>query len=163
MALIFVDCEAVGPCPKLGNLTEFGAVERKSKQTFHGKIWNTIPSEKNKAIPKIIDLANAPNEVFYLFAEWLAQFGNRHTFISDNPAYDWQWINDGFHVHLENNPFGFSARRIGDLYAGAKGNFYDANDWKKYRKTVHDHNPVNDALGNLEAFDEFCKIYKINV
>jgi len=27
------------------------------------------------------------------------------------------------------------------------------SDWKKLRITDHDHNPVHDALGNLEAFD----------
>ncbi len=51
------------------------------------------------------------------------------------------------------NPFGHSARRIGDFYAGLVGDFTDASSWKKLRVTVHDHNPVHDAMGNLEAFE----------
>lgn len=31
--------------------------------------------------------------------------------------------------------------------------FTDGSSWKKLRVTVHDHNPVNDAIGNLEAFE----------
>ncbi|MDA2923001.1 hypothetical protein MYX07_07095 [Patescibacteria group bacterium AH-259-L07] len=34
--LIFVDCEANGKCPRMGQLTEFGAVAYPSKATFHG-------------------------------------------------------------------------------------------------------------------------------
>ena len=32
--LIFVDCEAVGQCPVLGELTEFGAVDFKTRELF---------------------------------------------------------------------------------------------------------------------------------
>ncbi len=39
MALIFVDCEAPfgAGAPSVGDMTEFGAVEFKTKETFHGK------------------------------------------------------------------------------------------------------------------------------
>ena len=47
------------------------------------------------------------------------------------------------------NPFGYSARRIGDLYCGMNKDMNKT--WKHLRKTVHDHNPVNDAKGNAEA------------
>jgi hypothetical protein len=30
--------------------------------------------------------------------------------------------------------------------------------WKKYRKTSHTHNPVDDAMGNAEAILEFQKM-----
>jgi hypothetical protein len=70
--------------------------------------------------------------------------------MSDNPAFDWQWINYYFHRYLGENPFGYSARRIGDVYCGAMGNM--RAKWKHLRKTVHDHHPVNDAKGNAEAF-----------
>jgi hypothetical protein len=53
------------------------------------------------------------------FAGWLEKNSKgRAIFISDNPAFDWQFINYYFHRFLGQNPFGFSARRIGDLYAG---------------------------------------------
>jgi hypothetical protein len=47
------------------------------------------------------------------------------------------------------NPFGYSGRRIGDMYCGmVKDSFAK---WKHLRRTKHDHHPVNDAKGNAEA------------
>lgn len=154
MALIFTDCEAYGGCPRTGQLTEFGAVEYETRKTFHGIVVPSRPSPSNPAIPEPVEEFNAEREIriFSDFAAWLSQFKGRPVFVSDNPAFDWQWINDGFHRCLGKNPFGFSARRISDFYAGLCGNFYKTQDWKKYRKTPHDHNPVNDAMGNVEAF-----------
>ena len=137
--LIFVDCEApfgVGS-PAVGDMTEFGAVEFNSRLTFHGK--------------------DCSKDTIQLFDFWLAGLGDHPVFISDNPAYDWQWINFYFWKYLNRNPFGHSARRIGDFYAGLTGNFHNANKWKRLRVTKHDHNPVNDAMGNAEAFARMLK------
>ncbi len=134
--LIFVDCEGYGPAPTLNNDSkfEFGAVDYKSKQSFHGQ--------------------GGTKETFDKFYEWLSQFKGRVVFISDNPAYDWQFVNYYFHKFLGCNPFGHSARRISDFYAGIRGDFFDSTNWKKWRITKHDHNPVHDALGNVEAFQK---------
>jgi hypothetical protein len=48
---------------------------------------------------------------------------------------------------------GDEAMRIADFYAGLRGDFYETQDWKRFRITAHDHNPVNDAMGNVEAFE----------
>ncbi|HEY5721587.1 MAG TPA: 3'-5' exoribonuclease [Allosphingosinicella sp.] len=86
------------------------------------------------------------------FAAWLGELTkDRPVFWSDNPAFDWQWINHGFAVAGMRNPFGFSARRIGDLYAGLKRSVRNTQGWKKLRRTDHDHDPLNDAKGNAEA------------
>jgi hypothetical protein len=74
-------------------------------------------------------------------------------FVSDNPAFDFQWINYGFQHALGRNPFGHSARRISDFYAGLVGDFSNSQSWKRLRITRHDHNPVHDAMGNVEAFE----------
>jgi hypothetical protein len=136
VSFIFVDCEApfgVGS-PAVGDMTEFGAVEYKSRRTFHG--------------------TDCSKFTFELFAAWLTEVSDgKSIFVSDNPAYDWQWINFYFWKHLGGNPMGFSARRIGDFYAGLRGDFSKANHWKHLRRTVHDHNPVNDAMGNCEALE----------
>ncbi len=149
--LIFVDCEAYGKSPSTGILTEFGAVAYPSRDTFHGVLAERQPAE-GSAMPR--KLANE-KEIFEKFEQWLLKTTNNElpVFISDNPAFDWQWINDGFWKTIGRNPFGHSARRIGDFYAGLVEDFTDSSSWKKFRITPHDHNPVHDAMGNLEAFE----------
>lgn len=162
MSLIFVDCEADGPCPGLGELTEFGMVEYKTRQTFHGVLWYSKPDATNPAISRrdpgaIQKTAENRVQIFRAAADWLNLFGDRVIFVSDNPAFDFQWINHGFWHALGYNPFGHSGRRISDFYAGLCNNFYRTQQWKRFRKTPHDHNPVNDALGNVEAFEQLLK------
>lgn len=134
--LIFVDCEGHGVAPTLNDalLFEFGAVAFKDSSSFHGK--------------------GATKDTFESFDKWLGErsFDRRPVFVSDNPAYDWQFINYYFHLFLGKNPFGWSARRISDFYAGLVGDFSKTQKWKQLRITEHDHHPVHDALGNLEAF-----------
>ena len=132
MTLVFVDCEAPygKGSPAVADMTEFGAVID-PRTTYHGT-----------------DCSEATMQAF---AGWLRKW-DRPTFMSDNPAYDWQWINFYFWKYGIDNPFGFSARRIGDYYAGLVGDFRAASNWKRLRVTKHDHNPVNDAMGNYEAF-----------
>ena len=79
MALIVVDCEApfgVG-APSVGDMTEFGAVDVNALQagrveTFHG--------------------VDCSEDTFRQFREWLEP-RSPVAFVSDNPAYDFQWIN----------------------------------------------------------------------
>jgi hypothetical protein len=152
VTLIFVDCEADynSPCPGLGEgMTEFGAVEYALRQTFHGLPRMDFDREFPAADPWYATMIE--------FESWLHQFREPYIFVSDNPAYDWQWINYHFHHALKRNPFGHSARRIGDYYAGLVGDFRAASKWKKLRITKHDHNPVNDAMGNVEAFERILK------
>jgi hypothetical protein len=133
--LIFVDCEGTGGAPSVGHLREFGAVHYSSRATFYGK--------------------DDSKETFEAFDSWLKEIlpGTKPVFVSDNVAYDWQWINCCFWKHLGCNPFGHSGRRISDFYAGLTGNFRNTQKWKRLRITKHDHNPVNDAMGNVEAFE----------
>jgi hypothetical protein len=156
--LIFVDCEATGPCPGLGELTEFGAVEYESRQTFHGVLFEAKPKAEKSVIRELTGKAFDQVAVFTAFEGWIQSVTNgRAIFVSDNPAYDFQWINYGFHHALGRNPFGHSGRRISDFYAGLQGDFYQTQAWKRLRVTTHDHNPVNDALGNVEAFERILK------
>lgn len=161
MSLIVVDVEADGPIPGKYSMVCFGAVlvDATLEKTFYGttkpisELWipdalavSGINREQHQQFGE-------PKQTMEIFSEWLAQNSKgRPVFISDNPAFDWQWINWYFHFYLGKNPFGFSARRIGDLYCGMKMDTGLNNEWKrKFRKTAHDHNPVNDAKGNAEA------------
>ena len=156
--LIFVDCEATGPCPGRGELTEFGAVEYASRQTFHGVLFASRPSAANPALSEVTGEALDPVEVYTAFEEWIRSVTkDRPIVVSDNPAFDFQWINHGFHHALGRNPFGHSGRRISDFYAGLVGNFGQSQGWKRLRVTPHDHNPVNDAMGNVEAFERILR------
>ena len=155
--LIVVDVEADGPIPVQYSMVCFGAVRvRDLGNTFYGE---TAPISSD-FIPEALAVSGFSREeheamldpltTMMRFGRWLAQFDNP-VFVSDNPAFDWQWINYYMHYYYGMNPFGFSARRIGDYYAGLNKNWNDANSWKKLRKTKHTHNPVDDAIGNAEA------------
>lgn len=100
-----------------------------------------------------------PKIVMEKFAAWLDRNSEgRPVFVSDNVAFDWQFINYYFHRFLGRNPFGFSGRRIGDIYAGLVKDAYRATEWNKYRVTKHTHNPVDDARGNAEALRKFREL-----
>lgn len=152
-----MDVEAIGTSPYRGLMTEFGAVLM-NNESFHGKIYNTHLDPDNNAVP-IIDSPHSPlTRVLAKFDTWLRQnIKGRPIFVSDNPAYDWQWISAAFDSCLMDNPFGHSARRIGDFYAGLEGDFYSTQGWKSLRKTPHTHNPVDDARGNMEALTELIR------
>lgn len=161
MSYIVVDVEADGPIPYKYSMVCFGAVvvEPSLSKSFYGKV-KPISGEWIPDALAVSGFSRAqhlqfddPEPVMKSFAAWLTEnTKGRPIFISDNPAFDWQWINWYFHTYLHKNPFGFSARRIGDLYCGMKMDAGLNNEWKRrLRKTRHDHNPLNDALGNAEA------------
>jgi len=154
MGLVFVDCEATGLSPASGVLTEFGAVDFSTRETFHGVLWDSEPEPEHPATSRITGARYDAVDVFSRFDAWLARLseGRQPVFVSDNPAYDFQWINYGFDATLGRNPFGHSGRRIADFYAGLHRDFRRTQEWKRLRRTPHDHNAVNDAMGNVEAF-----------
>lgn len=158
MPNVFVDCEG-GPAPSVGiGLREFGAVIHPTMKAFHGKIQTKDGKVFENEITADDVRETVQGSADYVFLEfdlWLARECKglgAPKFVSDNPAYDWQFINDGFWRILGRNPFGFSARRIGDFYSGLVGDWYRTQAWKKLRITRHNHHPVNDALGNCEAW-----------
>lgn len=155
---VFVDCEAIGPVPSDSRgwvMTEFGAVDYYTRKTFHGVLFDSRPSAANPAIPELVPNSKGYPRLIIAndFKAFLDGLGSgKPTFVSDNPAYDFMWIAHMFATVGLDNPFGHSGRRIGDFAAGLRGDFGGAQEWKKLRKTKHDHNPVNDAMGNVEAF-----------
>lgn len=156
---IIVDVESDGGIIGKHSLVCFGAVvlDRGLKRTFYGK---TKPIS-DSYIPEALAVSgftreqhltfDEPEKVFKKFADWIvAECGNdRVVLLSDNNGYDASWINWYFLTYLGRNPFGHSSRRIGDMFSGW---FNDpAYQWKRHKRTKHDHNPVNDAKGNAEA------------
>jgi DNA polymerase III epsilon subunit-like protein len=161
MSYIVVDVEADGPIPSKYSMVCFGAVvvEPSLTKTFYGKtkpiseLWVPDALAVSGFSREDHEKFEEPALVMQNFYNWLTENSQgKAVFISDNNAFDWQWINYYFHYYLGKNPFGFSSRRIGDLYCGMKMDTGLNSEWKRaLRKTTHDHNPVNDAKGNAEA------------
>jgi len=167
MSYFSVDIEADGPIPFKYSMVCFGAVivEPGLSRTFYGRTkpisteWNPEALAVSGFSREQHEQFDDPKVVMQNFAIWIEKNNSdeRPIFITDNLAFDWQWINFYFHYFLGRNPFGFSGRRIGDLYSGLEKDLRAG--WKrKLRKTSHDHHPVNDAKGNAEALLEMHKM-----
>jgi hypothetical protein len=157
--LIFVDCESSGISPVNGTLTEFGAVNFGTRQTFYGQLFTCKPDPANPAVSIVGDRVATDEGVATRLATWLKLVkGGRPVFVSDNPAWDFMWIAGMFDKAGLPNPFGHSGRRISDFWAGFQVDWSNTQKWKHFRKTKHDHNPVNDAMGNVEAFDHILEM-----
>lgn len=157
---IFVDVEALGTSPVNGTMTEFGAVHEPSRKTFYGVLFKGTPDPVTPAVPIVGKQVATDLEVASAFTIWLKEVGRneRPVFVSDNVAYDWQWIAGMFDKANIPNPFGHSGRRISDFWAGLNHNWGETQSWKQFRETAHDHNPVKDAMGNVEAFQRIKEV-----
>lgn len=169
---ISVDVEADGPTPVLNSMLEIGAQVVGKKDCFHCYMAprnNTTWSDAALgAIGKTREeTLKYPNWIIgiRLFRNWLITLkgdDNRLVFWSDNPGFDWQFVNAYLHLVEGSNPFGFSSRRIGDLYAGLMGDKNKHTQWKKFRKTKHTHNALDDAKGNAEALAHILSLSNRN-
>lgn len=160
MSYIVVDVESDGPLLGTNSMVCFGAVlidkQHKLDKTFYAETHPISESYDSEALA-ISGFNRLQHREFpcssiamWQFKEWISKVSiGIPILISDNNGYDASWINWYFHYHNLKNPFGWSSRRIGDMFAGFMN---DARyKWKKHRKTSHDHHPVNDAKGNAEA------------
>ena len=140
MSYFIVDVEADGPFPGVYSMVSFGAVkvDNELNHTFYSEVIRPIATQYDEEALSIsgvtrdqqLDSLIYPNEVMSEF--------------------DWQFINGYFIMYNDGyNPFGWSSRRLSDMFAG----FYQnaRYSWKKHRKTKHTHHPVDDAMGNAEA------------
>ncbi len=157
MSYIVVDVESDGELLGVNSMVCFGAVLVKDmSKTFYGQTKPLSKTYKEEALA-ISGFTRAeheqfddPVEVMCEFAEWIKTVSkDKPVLISDNNGYDAAWINYYFHKFYGSNPFGWSSRRIGDLYCGMQ---MKANaPWKHLRDTTHTHHPVDDAKGNAEV------------
>lgn len=159
MSYIVVDVESDGPIPHDYSMVCFGAVivEPSLSKTFYGQLK---PISKNY-IPDALAVSgfsreqheqfDDPATVMTNFAQWVKEnTQGAPIFISDNLAFDWMFIAWYLHHFTDSCPFGWSGRRIGDLYCGLVKD--SRAKWKWMREPFkHTHNPVDDALGNANA------------
>jgi len=168
---VVVDVESDGGIQGTHSLVCFGAVivEPGLKRTFYGK----VKPISDIYIPNALAVSgfsreehltfDDPQIVFLEFQKWLNENckDSRPVLISDNNGYDAAFVNWYFLTYVGTNPFGWSSRRIGDLFAGATGNMYFK--WKKHRITPHSHMPVDDAVANAEALLYLQKTYGLKI
>lgn len=153
-----VDIESDGPIPGDYSMISFGAVivDENLDRTFYGKLK---PISK-KWIPEALNVSghtreetmefDDPKKVMSDFKDWIkTNSKGRPIFISDNNGFDWMFICWYFHHFIEENPFGWTSRRLSDLFCGIEKDTFAK--WKHLRKTKHTHNPVDDAMGNAEV------------
>ena len=158
---VIVDVEASGPVPGLFDIISIGIVvlEPGLNRTFYGEFAPLhdafqqgaydaigVTREQHLAMPVAWD-------TMALLGTWLDEItdGGRVILISDNPAFDFMFAAWYCWRFLNRNPFGHSARRFGDFYAGLKRNWSQQQEWKRLRRTKHSHNSLDDAMGNAEA------------
>lgn len=165
MSYIVVDVESDGPIIGNHSMVCFGAIiiEPTLSKTFYGKtkpisnIWKPDALAISGFSREEHEQFDEPEKVMKEFAKWIKENSiDKPIFISDNNGYDFAFINYYFHKFYGSNPFGWSSRRIGDLYCGMKMD--TRAQWKQLRKTKHDHDPLNDARGNAEAVLEMQKM-----
>lgn len=169
---ISVDVEADGPTPVMYSMLEIGAQVVGRKDSFHCYL---APRPALMYDPNALKAIGCTREQtlaypvwtqgIELFRNWLNALkgdDNRLVFWSDNPGFDWQFVNAYLHLVEGSNPFGFSSRRIGDLYAGLMGDKNKHTQWKKFRKTKHTHNALDDAKGNAEALAHILSLSNRN-
>lgn len=162
MTWFSLDIEANGPAPGLYSMTSFGAVAVRDDltDTYYAELK---PLPGAAVDPEALAIAGLsmehleehgqdPIKAMTSFDEWLhATSTNRPVLISDNPGFDAAFVSYYFALAGIPNPFGFSSRRIGDLYAGFHQDSRQSSAWKELRTTTHTHNALDDAIGNAGA------------
>lgn len=152
-----IDVEANGPIIGKHSMIQIGIVNvHDTSINFYGEL-KPLSNEFDQGAMTAIGLEHkdtlaypsAPDTMKKLNT-WLDGFDFRPIMWSDNPGFDWGWLNWYMWTYLGNNRLGWSCRRIGDLDSGMTGNLR-SHRWRKYKVTKHTHNALDDAMGNAEA------------
>ncbi len=170
MSLYSVDIEADGPAPGLYSMLSIGVVVVRPglEDRFYRELQPISERWSAEAIAvsgldreRLAADGAAPATAMAELREFVGRTSvGRPVFISDNPGFDFGFANYYFHAFGDGsdtpNPFGHSARRIGDLWAGLMSDGEQTSAWKELRETGHTHNALDDAVGNAEALLAFA-------
>jgi hypothetical protein len=154
-----VDIEADGPIPGDNSMIEIGAVIVKEPLTK--KFYGTLKPLPNASysLDALNSIGKRPEETLNYddpyttmtrFAQWIGDNSKgKPQYVSDNNGFDFMFTHWYFIHFLGRDPFGYSSTSLGSLYKGLMQDVFI--NFKHLRKTVHTHNPVDDAMGNAEA------------
>lgn len=166
-----VDVEADGPNIWQHSMIWFGAVvlTESLTETFEGKVRPLTDAFVPEALAvsgltreETLRFPSAEVEM-QRFKRWVlasTRPGTAPQAWSDNNSFDLARLNYYLDRFADGTPFGHSSRNLNDRHKGmvegatCAGRLLPSSikrSFKSLRKTVHDHNPVNDALGNAEA------------
>jgi DNA polymerase III epsilon subunit-like protein len=170
MKYVMVDIESDGPIPSDYSMIALGAVV--VEPSLSKKFSARLKPISDRWIPEALKVSGFsreetlkfrdPKQVMDEFHDWLIKLSkDRLIFISDNNGFDWQFVNWYFHHFIGKNPFGFSSMNLGSFYKGIVRDV--SKSFKHLRKTKHTHDPLDDAVGNAEAFLEIIKQFNLNV
>ena len=153
MSLYVIDIEADGPIPGDYSMLSFGAVrvDDELKTTYFSDMIYPISQKFDPSAIEAIGInrddyvygGRDPQVVMVEFNKWVLETSvkGRPIFLSDNNGFDWMFY-CWYTWHFTNsNPFGYSSRRIGDIYCGLVKNM--RAPWKHLRKTKHTHDHSN--------------------
>lgn len=172
MSIYVVDVEADGPCPGLFSMVQIGIV--KVDSTLDTTFVRTLKPVTDQYKPEALQAIGLTRDETMTYEDPLQVMNDllsfinatnegKATFLSDNNGFDWQFVNYYCHRYLGENPFGFSSRRIGDFYAGLKGDWRAGSKWKHLKITKHTHDALDDAKGNAEAMLAIAKLHSIKL
>lgn len=172
MSWYVIDVEADGPVPGVHSMVSFAAVKvtPSLSETFYGEVApiSKVFVPEALAVSKVTREQHcafaAPELVIPQFKEWVLKTTNdRPVFVSDNPAFDFQWLNYYLWTYTGGNVFGHSARRVGDIYSGLIKDVYKGGDFRKFGKTPHTHHPLDDAKRVAEALQGFAAQHNLRI
>lgn len=172
MSWFILDAETDGDAAGLYSMVSFGAIrfDEKLDRTFYAEVRPISPLwvPERLAVSRITreqhEQFEDPALVMPRFRQWVLETTvGEPKFWSDNPAFDASFFNYYFSAFCGygTNPFGHSARRIGDLFAGLEGNARAGSRWRNWAETKHTHHPVDDARGHAEALRVMVKKYNV--
>lgn len=147
------------PGPHGGSIVSIGAivVEPSLSTTFYAELKPISDNYKESNL-EVCGFTRGqtltfrdPEEVMLEFEKWtIDNVGNKPIMIADNPCADGSWLNYYFNYFLGRNPYGWSCRRIGDLFCGYMNDPYYR--WKQHRgENLNKHNALSDAIANAQA------------
>ncbi|HZW03504.1 MAG TPA: 3'-5' exonuclease [Anaerolineaceae bacterium] len=161
-AYISVDVETAGPIPGVYSLLSIGACTVMApRQTFYVELQPEALASQPEALAvhglsleALRQTGLPPKEAMQAFARWLqatVPAGQHPLFVALNAPFDWAFVNDAFHRHLGENPFGHSAIDIKAFYMGLTANPWSRTGWKEIQAGAPDFHPlVHNALQDAQ-------------